>query len=448
MDTKQTILILEDNDERIAGFEAAVAKLGNGFDLKIWQDAHSMIAECEVFIPTTALISLDHDLNPQPGATADPGTGLDVAKFFAECRPVCPIIIHSTNADRAHSMHNELRFADWISDRVGPIGTDWIETMWLRKAREFLAAHPNTWPAKLPADHEQRMQRALLSLDGLSVGDGFGEQFFTGPDSIERRLEYRDPPPAPWHVTDDTLMALSIVRCLKRYGFIEQDALAAAFAREYARDPKRGYGGTAHGILRAIGDGTSWQVAAGRVFDGQGSCGNGGAMRSAPIGAYFADDIPRVIAEARASAQVTHAHPDGQTGAIAVALAAAWVVREGTQAAREDHALIEFVMEHIPQRETFYGLKKALQVPLKLSARAAALTLGNGSGVISSDTVPFCLWCAARHPKDYQAAMWTTVSGLGDRDTTCAIVGGIVALSARRDGIPADWLKAREKLHL
>jgi ADP-ribosylglycohydrolase len=189
-------------------------------------------------------------------------------------------------------------------------------------------------------------------------------------------------------------------------------------------------------------------VAAGRAFDGQGSCGNGGAMRSAPIGAYFADDIPKVIAEARASAQVTHAHPDGQTGAIAVALAAAWMVREGTQAAREDHAMIEFVMDHIPQRETFYGLIKALQVPLKLSARAAALTLGNGSGVISSDTVPFCLWCAARHPKDYQAAMWTTVSGLGDRDTTCAIVGGIVALGAGRHAIPADWLKAREELHL
>jgi ADP-ribosylglycohydrolase len=187
-------------------------------------------------------------------------------------------------------------------------------------------------------------------------------------------------------------------------------------------------------------------VAAGRVFDGQGSCGNGGAMRSAPIGAYFADDIPKVIAEARASAQVTHAHPDGQTGAIAVALAAAWVVREGAQAAREDHALIEFVMEHIPQRETFYGLKKALQVPLKLSARAAALILGNGSGVISSDTVPFCLWCAARHAQDYKTALWTTVSGLGDRDTTCAIVGGIVALSVGRSGIPSEWLQAREKI--
>jgi len=441
----KTILILEDNDERIARFEKTVAALG-GHQLKIWRDAPAMIAQCEAFFPDAVLISLDHDLNPQPGVTTDPGTGLDVAKFMAECRPVCPVIIHSTNADRAHSMHNELRFADWIAERVGPIGNDWIETMWLRKVGEFLAAHPNTWPAKLPEDHEHRMQQARLSLDGLSVGDGFGECFFTSPLTIELRLEHRDPPTAPWLVTDDTMMALSIVRCLKRYGYIEQDALAGAFAREYARDPRRGYGGTAHGILKAIGEGTSWQIAAGRVFDGQGSCGNGGAMRAAPVGAYFADDIHKVIAEARASAQVTHAHPDGQTGAVAVALAAAWMVREDTQAAKAGHALIEFVMEHIPERETFYGLKKALEVPLELSPQTAALILGNGSGVISSDTVPFCLWCAARHPKDYQAAMWTTVSGLGDRDTTCAIVGGIVALGAGRESIPTGWLSAREKV--
>jgi ADP-ribosylglycohydrolase len=444
----KTILILEDNDERIAAFQKAVATLGDGFGLKVWRDAPSMCAECEDYFPTVALISLDHDLNLMPGATVDPGTGLDVAKFLAECRPACPVIIHSTNAERAHSMHNELRFADWTAERVGPIGTGWIETIWLRKAREFLSAHPNTWPARIPADHEERMRRALLSLDGLSVGDGFGETFFTSPAVIDRRLQQFDPPPPPWFVTDDTMMALSIVRCLKRYGHIEQTALAAGFAREYIRDPQRGYGGTAHGILRAIGEGRSWQVAAGRVFDGQGSCGNGAAMRVAPIGAYFADDLNRVITEAQASAEVTHAHPDGQTGAIAVALAAAYMVREGRPAMEMGHALIRFVLEQIPQTETFHRLKKAMDLPLELSPQAAASVLGNGSQVISSDTVPFCVWCAARHSTDYKAALWTTVSGLGDRDTTCAIVGGIVALSAGRESIPTEWLKTREPIQV
>jgi ADP-ribosylglycohydrolase len=167
-------------------------------------------------------------------------------------------------------------------------------------------------------------------------------------------------------------------------------------------------------------------------------------MRAAPVGAYFADDYQRVVAEARASAEVTHAHPDGQTGAVAAALAAAWMVREGKPAAKVGHALIEFVLEQLPRTETYHQLKKALEVPLNQSPERAALILGNGSRVIASDTIPFCLWCAARHADSYTDALWTTVSGLGDCDTNCAIVGGIVALSAGRESIPKEWLKARE----
>ena len=103
-----------------------------------------MIAECEAFFTTAALISLDHDLNPMPEATVDPGTGVDVARFLGDFMPVCPVLIHSSNIDRVYSMHNELRFAGWMVDRVGPLGTDWIETSWLRRARELLAQHVGT----------------------------------------------------------------------------------------------------------------------------------------------------------------------------------------------------------------------------------------------------------------------------------------------------------------
>lgn len=33
--------------------------------------------------------------------------------------------------------------------------------------------------------------------------------------------------------------------------------------------------------------------------------------------------------------------------------------------------------------------------------------------------------------------MWTTVAGLGDRDTNCAILGGIVALRVGDAGLPS-----------
>ena len=146
----KTILILEDNDERIAAFQKSVATLGREFELKVWRDAPSMIAGAEEFFPTAALISLDHDLNPMPDERLIPGQVWTSARFLGDDMPVCPVLIHSSNTDRVYSMHNELRFAGWMVDRVGPLGTDWIETSWLRRARELIAQHPNTWNANLP----------------------------------------------------------------------------------------------------------------------------------------------------------------------------------------------------------------------------------------------------------------------------------------------------------
>ena len=70
--------------------------------------------------------------------------------------------------------------------------------------------------------------------------------------------------------------------------------------------------------------------------------------------------------------------------------------------------------------------------------------LGNGSRITALDTVPFCLWSAAR-TDDFEDALWYTVGVLGDRDTNCAIVGGILASSAEV-AIPERWTEAREPL--
>jgi len=238
----KTILILEDNEERIAAFRKAVAALGREYEVKVWRDAHSMRKECEACFANAVLISLDHDLNPAPGVSEDPGTGLNVAECLAEYRPVCPVVIHSTNSDRSWSMHNELRFADWPVEKVGPIGSDWIEKLWLPKARELLARSQNTWVARLPPDHEVRMQRALLSLDGLSIGDALGEMFCYRPEDALVRLRQNDLPSGPWFHTDDTEMAISLVATLRCHGYVDGDALSRKFARRFERDPDRGYG--------------------------------------------------------------------------------------------------------------------------------------------------------------------------------------------------------------
>jgi ADP-ribosylglycohydrolase len=443
----KTLLLLEDDDERIAGFQKAVAGLGDGFVLKIWRDAHSMIAECAEFFPNAALICLDHDLNPPPGVTTDPGTGLDVARFLGDFLPVCPVLIHSSNTDRVYSMHNELRFACWRVDRVGPLGADWIATTWLRRIRELMTEHGNTWKASLPADHPERIQRMHLSLDGLGLGDALGEMLCYRAETAPRRLAENNLPAGPWFHTDDTEMAISIAGVLKYHGHVHQDALARRFARRFERDPDRGYGSMTRIQMQEIIAGAKWRDTAANAFGGQGSMGNGGAMRVAPLGAYFADDLSRCAEAARASALVTHTHPEGVAGTIAVAVAAAmaWQLQDASQP-YDTRKFFDEILRLTPESKVRRGILLANQTTAEVPFQEVARVLGNGSLVTAPDTVPFCVWMAAHHPRQFVEAIGKTISVGGDCDTNAAIVGGIVALSAGRESIPSEWLSARERI--
>ncbi len=283
------------------------------------------------------------------------------------------------------------------------------------------------------------MARAWKSLEGLSVGDAFGQCFFVNAAVLESLIEQRAIPKSPWNCTDDTVMALSVVETLERFGHIEQDALAELFGLRYLADDCRCYGATAHDILRDIASGQDWRVVAGQVFDGAGSMGNGGAMRAAPIGGFAENEPELAASEAAKSAEVTHAHPEGKAGAIAVAIAAAVV-----NAASSPAEMFSAVLAYTPQGETHAGIALAAALPLDRDVKSAVELLGNGSRVISQDTVPFSLWCAAKSFNNFTDAMWITVSGLGDRDTTCAIVGGILALREAAGPIPQEWISARE----
>src|SRR5579863_1279354 len=107
----------------------------------------------------------------------------------------------------------------------------------------------------LPIDHDARLQRALVSLAGLSVGDAFGERFFGPPGFAQSLIAQRKPPPPRWSWTDDTAMALSVVEVLANHGRIEQYELAEAFARRHHEEPMRGYGAGARQILTEIHEG-------------------------------------------------------------------------------------------------------------------------------------------------------------------------------------------------
>lgn len=305
----------------------------------------------------------------------------------------------------------------------------------------------------MPTQQDERLERAICSLEGLSVGDAFGEQFFAFPFGaatftseaiIKNAVEARLLPPAPWHYTDDTEMALSVVSGLRQDGVIDQDRLARSFSEHY--DPSRGYGPAMHRLLPVIRLSGVWVSMSRNLFQGQGSFGNGAAMRVAPLGAYFADDVQATAENAARSAEVTHAHPEASAGAIATAVAAAYAWRLCGATPPGRSAFLDLILPHVPASLVRDGIAKARDLPGGVSVVVAMDKLGNGSQISAQDTVPFVLWCAGERLDNYEEALWLTVSGLGDRDTTCAMVGGIVSMYTGLDGIPLAWRQAREPL--
>ncbi|MDQ0598953.1 ADP-ribosylglycohydrolase [Streptomyces canus] len=282
---------------------------------------------------------------------------------------------------------------------------------------------------------------ARRSLEGLALGDAFGERWF--PLFREPRQAYNEvrdrrvPQEPEWHWTDDTAMALGIFRVLDEFGEVRQTELAQAFALGYDADPARGYGHGMHQLLpRLLHEPGRWPEFARELFGGEGSLGNGSAMRVAPLGAWFHTDLSRVVEQATLSAEVTHAHPEGVAGAVAVAVAAALSA---------GHELtLDAVAALTPRSAVQEGLVRAAEVPFSTEPWKASDLLGNGQRIRADDTVPFALWTAARHPDDLVSALWSTAEGFGDVDTTCAITGGIVAARTGVEDVPEGWLRRRE----
>lgn len=293
-------------------------------------------------------------------------------------------------------------------------------------------------------------QAAGDSLRGLALGDGFGVRWFhqgNGRRAIEMIRARSTPIEAPFHYSDDTAMAIPILRVLVTAGRISGQHLAEMFAATYQADPYRGYGyGMTQLLPRLATDPGNWATYARALFGGEGSLGNGAAMRVAPLGAWFHQDLEQVVEQAALSAQITHAHPEAIAGAVAVAVAAALAANARTAPPLAPNELLGCVAELTPDGPIREGVDDARQLAADTPPWKAADLLGNGQRVRASDTVPFALWCAAQHLDSLEDALWVTAEGLGDVDTTCAIVGGIVGARVGISQAPEAWLELREPL--
>lgn len=106
--------------------------------------------------------------------------------------------------------------------------------------------------------------------------------------------------------TDDTVMTLAVAEWLVDDPGHRTETLVACMQRLGRKYPDAGYGGR-FAVWLASDDPQPY-----------GSFGNGSAMRVSPVGLY-ASSLEEALELARASASVSHNHPEGIKGALAIA---------------------------------------------------------------------------------------------------------------------------------
>jgi ADP-ribosylglycohydrolase len=177
------------------------------------------------------------------------------------------------------------------------------------------------------------------------------------------------------------------------------------------------------------------------------SAGNGPAMRSAPIGAFFADSPERLDTFVEASTRITHTDPRALTGARAVALLTAWAIRDELQERPDIGPFVE-VLRHASAAKTpdeeWGGLIEQIRTTCdrKLSVTEFADSLGLDQGVSGYiyHTVPVVIYAWYRHFGDFEATVSAVLACGGDTDTTGAIAGALAGAVVGDAGIPSDWL--------
>lgn len=229
---------------------------------------------------------------------------------------------------------------------------------------------------------------------GAMIGDIVGSQYeftFLSPEKgFAFFPEYRN------CFTDDTVMTLAVGEALMdldREASVKEihRAVTDAMQRWGRRYPRVGYGK----YFR------NW------LFDENpqpyGSYGNGSAMRVSAAG-WLYDTLERTREVARATAEVTHNHPDGIQGAEATATAI-FMARSGYT-----KGTILLYMEE--------------QFGYRLSAPYEIMRKWKRKSVACRDTLPKALKAFAKG-RDYEEVIRYAVLFGGDTDTIAAIAGSI-----------------------
>ena len=174
------------------------------------------------------------------------------------------------------------------------------------------------------------------------------------------------------------------------------------------------------------------------------SAGNGPAMRSAIIGAFFADAPKSIDAFADASTRITHTDSRASVGARAVAQLAGLIVREDLKQRPSGKHFIAFLKNISSTDKEWLALVHLIENGIRENSdvRQFAISIGAEKGVSGYmyQTIPVVLYAWYHHFNDFEETLTSVLNCGGDTDTTGAIVGALAGAVGGEKAIPDDWI--------
>lgn len=275
-------------------------------------------------------------------------------------------------------------------------------------------------------------------LIGSAVGDALGSSFegFSSSKVDAERFHGR------W--TDDTHMMIGVAESLIANKGFDGNHMAQTFIKNYEQEPWRGYASGPPRVFRWIKSGVAWNEAARRLFGGAGSFGNGAAMRVAPVGLFYYDDLEKLRAVAYSQSQITHTHELGMEGAALQAYAVALAIKADSSRRLDPYDFLA-ELKNFTKNEVY---KMKLEKMRKLLADAAdkkTVVRELGNGVESHNSVPTAIYCFLRNWSIFEDAVLYAVSLGGDTDTIGAMTGAISGAYHGVEAIPEQWRNKLER---
>lgn len=283
--------------------------------------------------------------------------------------------------------------------------------------------------------------RCLGSLLGTVCGDILGAAVEGWPASaIGRQFgqlrDFLDTERGFGCYTDDTQMTLALATSLVERGHADSEHISSKYAEFY--QSSRGYGAAAHMVMQALRSGADHRET-GRMQFEDGSFGNGGAMRIAPIGLAYrhaSDGALRKTVEA--ALLCTHVHPEAIDGAFiqAKAVAQAAAVAEPLEFDAKGFPLM---LVRLCETDIMRRKLTVLMEAIEGDASDDRVIAKVGNGIRTSEAVAAALWAFIRCSKTPEDCVIRAVGFGGDTDTIGAMTGALVGALHGYSWVPGRW---------